>query len=155
MQQHHHQKHHQSHPIVPFLSSSLFLFSRWGGGPSSTDSPPKDSNDASGSGVDQVMQSMQSFKANQRLGSATSGILQELTTARVEGRSEDGKVRVIMNGKQFPVAVQVGDDIDLSTLNTALVQAMQDAHSKSVNYMESKMKTFYEDLGLPNPIVKK
>ena len=81
------------------------------------------------------MQSMQSFKTNQKLGSLTSSVLQELSTVRVEGRSEDGKIRVFMNGQQYPLAVQVGDDIDLTTINTALTQAMQDAHSKSFSLM--------------------
>lgn len=133
-------------------TDSLFLFSRWGGG--SSQEQQKDSTDSS-SGVDQVMQSMQSFKVNQRLGSLTSGVLQELSGARVEGRSEDGKIRVFMNGQQYPLAVQVGDDVDLATINTSLTQAMQDAHSKSCSLMESKMKSLYDELGLPNTAIKK
>ena len=133
-------------------TNSLFLFARWGGG--SSQEQQKDSTDSS-SGVDQVMQSMQSFKVNQRLGSLTSGVLQELSGARVEGRSEDGKIRVFMNGQQYPLAVQVGDDVDLATINTSLTQAMQDAHSKSCTLMESKMKSLYDELGLPNTAMKK
>jgi nucleoid-associated protein EbfC len=134
-------------------NNALFLFARWGSG-SSPEQQHRDSPDSL-SGVDQVMQSMQSFKTNQKLGSLTSGVLQELSAARVEGRSEDGKIRVVMNGQQYPMAVQVGDDIDLTTINTALTQAMQDAHSKSVSLMESKLKSFYDELGLPASALKK
>ena len=136
----------------PFVgaTNSLFLFARWG----STPEQQKDTSNPS-SEVDQVMQSMQSFKENQRLGSLTSGVLQELSGARVEGRSEDGKIRVFMNGQQYPVGVQVGDDVDVANINTSLTQAMQDAHSKSCSLMESKMKSLYEELGLPNTGVKK
>jgi DNA-binding protein YbaB len=134
-------------------NNALFLFARWGGGGSSPEQN-RDSPDSL-SGVDQVMQSMQSFKTNQKLGSLTSGVLQELSAVRVEGRSEDGKIRVVMNGQQYPLAVQVGDDVDLTTINTALTQAMQDAHLKSFSLMESKLKSFYDELGLPGSALKK
>lgn len=135
-------------------NNALFLFARWGGGGSTPEQQNRDSPDSL-SGVDQVMQSMQSFKTNQKLGSLTSSVLQELSTVRVEGRSEDGKIRVFMNGQQYPLAVQVGDDIDLTTINTALTQAMQDAHSKSFSLMESKLNRFYDELGLPGSALKK
>jgi DNA-binding protein YbaB len=129
--------------------SQLGLFNRWGGGSSTSNSNNEDS------GVDQVMDSMQSFKTNQRLGSLTSGMLQELASVTVEGRSEDGKVRVVMNGQQYPIACQVSDDADMITINSAMTEAMQDAHAKSLATMEAKMKSLYEDLGLPSSPTKK
>lgn len=129
--------------------SQLELFNRWGGGSSTSNSNNEDS------GVDQVMDSMQSFKTNQQLGSLTSGMLQELSSITVEGRSEDGKVRVMMNGQQYPIGCQVMDDVEMATINSAMTEAMQDAHAKSLATMEAKMKSLYEDLGLPAPPAKK
>lgn len=82
-------------------------------------------------------------------------MLQELSTVTVEGRSEDGKVRVVMNGQQYPVGCQVSDDVEMATLNSALTEAMQDAHAKSLATMEGKMKSLYDDLGLPTFPAKK
>jgi DNA-binding protein YbaB len=136
----------QSFPQRPVVSK-LDLFARWGGGGSSDNNNNNADSNNSG-GVEQVMQSMQSFKTNQKLGSLTGGLVQELASLTVEGRSEDGKIRVVMNGQQYPVACQVMDDVDMATLNSALMQAMQDAHAKSFSLMESKMKSLYDELGL-------
>jgi len=127
------------------LSPSLLelnLFTRWGGARS-------DNNKDDESGVSQVMSSMQSFKSNQKLGGLTSNLLQELNSATVEGRSEDGKARVVMNGQQYPKSCQLAEDTDAKTLSSAVVEAMQDAHAKSLAMMESKMKSVYDDIGLP------
>lgn len=139
--------------------SQLQLFTRWGSdansdgdnGNTNNNGNNNNNNDDSGDGavVDQVMQSMQSFKKNQQLGSLTSGLLQDLAGVNVEGRSDDGKVRVVMNGQQYPVGCQVMDDVDMATINSAITQAMQEAHAKSLALMESKMKGLYDDLGLP------
>mmetsp|Transcript_18132 Transcript_18132/g.27449 ORF Transcript_18132/g.27449 Transcript_18132/m.27449 type:complete len:161 (-) Transcript_18132:1096-1578(-) len=135
------------HDMIPPSLLELNLKARWGS--------RADSNKDDGSGVNQVMSSMQSFKSNQKLGGLTSSLLQELNSVTIEGRSEDGKARVVMNGQQYPISCQLADDTDVKTLSTAVVQAMQDAHAKSLALMESKMKTLYDDIGLPSPNAKK
>jgi DNA-binding protein YbaB len=134
---------------VTFNNVQMGLFTRWGGPAESGDT--KDETSA----VDQVMNSMQSFMTNQKLGGLTSNLLQELASATVEGRSDDGKVRIVMNGQQKPIGCQIADESDISTLPTSVTQAMKDAHAKSIALMESKMKSLYDDLGLSMQTQKK
>ena len=99
---------------------------------------------------------MKSFKSSQRIGDRTSAILQDLSNILVEGSAADGKVKVTCNGQQRPLGVQIDEAYFQSLqnnkegseeLSAALTKAMQEAHYKSTERMEEKMKSFYADLG--------
>lgn len=101
------------------------------------------------------MDSMNRFKTSQKVSDRTNLALQELALVTVEGSSADGKVKVLYNGKQQPVDVQIdevyfqslGRKSGAAELNIALTEAMKEAHKKAAAKMEDKLKTLYSDLG--------
>lgn len=102
-------------------------------------------------GVSGVVDSMENFKRVQRVGKMTARLTQELASTTVEGTAADGKVKVLMDCQQRPVNVFIDEDYHDSTgvmdLCTALTIAMQEAHGKSLERMEEKMKNLYSELG--------
>jgi len=107
------------------------------------------------SGVAGIMSSMNSFKTSQRVSDRTNAVLQDLANTMVEGTAADGKVKVTYNGQQRPMGVQIdegyfqslGRKSGAGELNTALKEAMQEAHKKSGLKMEEKLKALYAELG--------
>ena len=100
-----------------------------------------------------VMEQMDNLKASQRLGGATSGLLQELSNLSIEGSSSDGRIKVWLDGQQRPLRVELDDSCLSGSDSTyevasACLEAMQQAHSRSVERMDDKLKNFYKDLGL-------
>lgn len=105
------------------------------------------------------MDSMESLKASQRVGERTNGVLQDLSNIIVEGTAADGKVQVRFDGNGRPKGVQIDDGYfqnlkkkkdGVEELNIALTKAMNDAHSKSAEKMDERLKSFYSDLGFNN-----
>jgi len=104
-------------------------------------------------GVAGIMDSMENFKTSQQVAKFTHGLVQDLAGVTVEGVAVDGKVKVLFDGQQRPLAVQIDEaylksGVDASDLSTALTAAMKDAYQKSSEKMDDKMKSFYVDLGL-------
>lgn len=107
------------------------------------------------SGVAGIMNSMSNFKTSQRVSDRTNTVLQDLANTIVEGTAADGKVKVTFNGQQRPMGVQIDDGYFQSLgrktgageLNKALTEAMREAHTKSSQKMEEKLKALYSDLG--------
>ena len=101
-----------------------------------------------------MVDSMENLKRAQRAAKMTSRLVQDLSSTTVEGTAADGKVKVILDCQQRPVNVKIdegyveGMDADVSDLCSALTEAMTDAHSKSLEKMDEKMKSFYAELGL-------
>lgn len=102
-------------------------------------------------GVSGVVDSMENFKRVQRVGKMTARLTQELSQELVEGTAVDGKVKITMNCQQQPINVFIDENYHESTgaadLCTALTMAMKDAHGKSLDRMEEKMKNLYSELG--------
>lgn len=110
-------------------------------------------------GVAGIMDSMESFKTSQRVGERTNGVLQDLSNIIVEGTAADGKVQVRFDGNGRPKGVNIDDGYfqnlkkkkdGVEELNIALAKAMKDAHSKSAEKMDERLKSFYSDLGFNN-----
>jgi DNA-binding protein YbaB len=105
-------------------------------------------------GVAGTMDSMDSFKKAQRVGKRTSALVLELTATTVEGSSQDGKVKVIFDCQQRPIRTFIDEAYfeasDVSEVSDAITAAMKDAHAKSIERMDDKMKSFYSELGLPS-----
>ena len=107
------------------------------------------------SGVSEVMNSMNRFKTSQRVSERTNVVVQELAGVTVEGTSADGKVKVMFNGQQRPIGVQIdeayfqslGRKSGARELSVAINEAMKQAHEKSAAKMEEKLKALYSDLG--------
>lgn len=98
------------------------------------------------------MDSMENFKTAQQVGKMTNSLVQDLQKETYEGVAMEGKVKVVFDGQQRPIGVQIDEaylaGADASELNTALTSAMKDAYQKSSEKMDEKMKSFYIDLGL-------
>lgn len=99
-----------------------------------------------------IADSIESLKRTRRAGQSTQKLIQECSAITVEGSSSDGKVRVTVDCQQRPVKVTIEDSIidpsDSEELCSALVTAMQDAHTKSLDRMNGKLKSFYMKLGM-------
>ena len=110
------------------------------------------SNKAGLGGVAGIMDSMENFKTAQQVGKMTNALVQELAATTVEGVAVDGKVKVVFDGQQRPLGVQIDEtylaNVEASDLSVALTTAMKDAYRKSAERMDEKMKSFYVDLGL-------
>lgn len=104
-------------------------------------------------GVASIMESMDSFKKSQRIGKMTGALTQELRLTTVEGVAENGKVKVVVDCQQRPVSAFIDESFfetaDASDVAAAITVAMKDAHTKSTEKMEEKMKGFFNELGLP------
>lgn len=96
---------------------------------------------------------MENFKQSQELGRKTSALLAELSSTTVEGLAAGGKIKVLVDGQQKPMGVEIDDDyfetVAVEDLTEKLATAMQDAHDKSTKLMQDRMESLYSDIGLP------
>jgi DNA-binding protein YbaB len=139
------------------VASSSALHLNWWGS-KSTDLPAEQDVDVDGygkgsmGGVSGMVDSMENLKRAQRAGKMTRSLVDDLASTTVEGTAADGKVRVVLDCQQRPVTVNIDETylegVAVSDLCTSLTTAMNDAHSKSRDRMDEKMKTFYDELGL-------
>ena len=165
---------HAYHRLMS-TSTELHAFLWFGGGNNEDDhqnSTSTNNKNAANSKVNKslsnianIMDSMTSFKASQRLGERTGAALQDLSNTLVEGTAANGNVKVTLTAQQVPVGVFIDESYLQSLLGSpfpptsnnkeaadelsmALTQAMKDAHSKSTVKVEDKLKGLYSDLGL-------
>lgn len=133
-------------------SSRLYLNIGWFG--SRKKKRHQEDNAENLGGVASIVDSMGDLKTAQRVGQLTDALVKELSTTVVEGLAVDGKVKVTFDCQQKPVGVTIDESllsegVDATTLSNAVATAMQDAHSKSIERMDEKMKSLYAELGLP------
>ena len=71
----------------------------------------------------------------------------------VEGVAENGRVKVTMDGQQRPVSTYIDEAYleaaEAADVASAITIAMKDAHTKSTEKMDEKIKNFLNELGLP------
>jgi nucleoid-associated protein EbfC len=115
---------------------------------------PKDNNknNSPKGDVVTIMDSMDQLKRAQRVGKITASLVQELKSITVEGSSENGKVKVTLDGQQNPISTYVDENyyrekVDVNEFTNALTTAMKDAQMKSMEKMNEKMKNVYNELG--------
>ena len=75
----------------------------------------------------------------------------ELAQTEVECATKDGGVTVKVSGTQVPLSVAVSSELcgtGVENVSAELTKALKQAHSKSGNYAQDKMKGVYEELGL-------
>jgi DNA-binding YbaB/EbfC family protein len=107
-------------------------------------------------GVPGIMQSMDNFRKSQKIGKTTSMLVQELSSMVVEGTAENGKVKILFNGLQQPIGVQIDEgffEASSTTVNDfsdAINTAMKDGYNKSKEKMDDKMKGFFSQMNLPS-----
>lgn len=152
-------RHHYVHPSNRPQhdgETKLYIFSWFTGNNEENQKESTEKASESLGGVAGIMDSMESFKISQRVGERSSGVLQDLSNILVEGTAADGKVQVRFNGNGRPMGVHIDDGYfqslkkkkdGVEELNIALTKAMQDAHFKSSEKMDERLKSFYSDLG--------
>ena len=96
---------------------------------------------------------MENFKQSKEVGRKTSALLVDLSSTTVEGSAARGKIKVLVDGQQKPLGVEIDDDyfdtVGVEDLTEKLATAMQDAHDKSTKLMQEKMESLYAEIGLP------
>jgi DNA-binding protein YbaB len=106
-------------------------------------------------GVSGIMQSMDNFRKSQKIGKTTGMLVQELSSTVVEGTAENGKVKVLFNGLQQPIGIQIDEGFfeasstTVNDLTDAINTAMDDGYTKSKEKMDEKMKAFFLQMNLP------
>jgi DNA-binding protein YbaB len=130
----------------------------WFGREEQRNSTVQDLSKGSLGGVAGLMDSMDGYKRSQKIGKITNSLVQDLASTMVEGTAENGKVKVVYDCQQRPISCHIDEAYwqesaekgtsDFTDLANAVAAAMKDAHSKSMEQMEEKMKRFYSDLGL-------
>ncbi len=110
-------------------------------------------NNPSSSNMGTTATTMENFKQSQELGRKTSALLAELSSTTVEGSAAGGKIKVLVDGQQKPMGVEIDDEyfetVAVEDLTEKLATAMQDAHDKSTKLMQDRMESLYSDIGLP------
>ncbi|KAL3776202.1 hypothetical protein HJC23_011069 [Cyclotella cryptica] len=110
---------------------------------------------------------IENHRRSQEAAERTATIMEELSTSFVTGKSKAGSgamglgsgVKVIFDGTSRPISVEVDPNflfsssesgvISVEELNAAITEAMLDGYQQSGKLMGEKMKTLYEQLGLP------
>ena len=92
---------------------------------------------------------MENFKQNQELGKKTNALLQDLQSFSVDGVAATGKIKVLFDAQQRPIGVDIDEDylrnVNVDDLNENLLVALQDGHKKSMQIMQEKMFSLYDD----------
>jgi DNA-binding YbaB/EbfC family protein len=140
-------------------STSLFINLHWFGSKNENDEQNNGealAADGKGTlgGVSGIMESMDGFKKSQRIGKMTGALVHELSSMTVEGTAENGKVKVTFDCQQRPVDVFIDDayfdSANAADVSDAITTAMKEAHAKSTEKMDEKMKNFFAQVGLPS-----
>ncbi|CAM9596950.1 unnamed protein product [Choristocarpus tenellus] len=95
---------------------------------------------------------MEGLKKANEIGQKTKDLQKDLEGLRVEGLSEDGKVKVTMTGQQHPVGCEINPELmseGAEAVSEKVTQAMQRAHAESLALMSQKLAQLYSEMGLP------
>lgn len=98
-------------PVHRSGTTSLAINLGWFTGKNEVDKNRSDEDALSkdGKGIVSIMNSMESFKKSQRAGKMTASLVQELSSTIVEGSSPDGKIKVLYDGQQRPLSVDIDE----------------------------------------------
>ncbi|CAM9459573.1 unnamed protein product [Discosporangium mesarthrocarpum] len=95
---------------------------------------------------------MEGLKKANEIGQKTKDLQKDLEDLKVEGTSEDGKVKVTVTGQQMPVSCEINPDLlaeGAEAVQEKVAQAMSKAHMESLTLMSKKLAELYQDMGLP------
>ena len=85
------------------------------------------------------------------LATKSNTLTKDLAGTFVAGSAMEGKVKVTFTGTQVPMEVEITEEAlaaGAETLSAALTEAMKEGHAKSVQLQQTKLTSFYEELGL-------
>ena len=105
-----------------------------------------------GFGLGKMKELADAFKKAQQVQEGAKRLQEELEQMEIEGKSEDGLVKVVLNGNQEPLGVEISPDAlgqGAEALSTIVAAAMKDAYQKSTATMRSRMEELTSGLDLP------
>jgi len=105
-----------------------------------------------GLGLGKMKELADAFKKAQQVQEEAIKLQNELEQMEIEGQSEDGLVKVVMNGNQEPRRVEINPDAmdkGVEVLSQLVTAAMQDAYKKSAETMKASMEELTSGLKLP------
>ena len=105
-----------------------------------------------GLGLGKMKELAEAFKKAQQIQDDAKELQQELEEMRIEGKSADGLVSVIMSGNQEPINVDIKEEAlskNAEELSALVTSAVKDAYEQSTATMRDKMESLTGNLGLP------
>ena len=105
-----------------------------------------------GFGLGKMKELADAFKKAQQVQEGAKRLQEELEQMEIEGQSEDGLVKVVLNGNQEPRRVEISSDAlgqGAETLSATVTAAMRDAYEKSTATMRGRMEELTSGLDLP------
>ncbi|OKH35529.1 YbaB/EbfC family nucleoid-associated protein [[Phormidium ambiguum] IAM M-71] len=105
-----------------------------------------------GFGLGKMKELAEAFKKAQQVQEGAKRLQEELEVMEIEGQSDDGLVKVVLNGNQEPQRVEISPDAlaqGAEALSAIVTSAMKDAYSKSTATMRERMEELTSGLDLP------
>lgn len=105
-----------------------------------------------GFGLGKMKELAEAFKKAQQVQEGAKKLQEELEQMEIEGQSEDGLVKIVLNGNQEPRRVEISPDAlgqGAEALSAIVTAAMKDAYEKSTATMRSRMEELTSGLELP------
>lgn len=106
-----------------------------------------------GFGLGKMKELADAFKKAQQVQEGAKRLQEELEQMKIEGQSEDGLVKVVLNGNQEPQQVEISPEAvaqGAEALSAIVTSAMKDAYSKSTATMRERMEELTSGLDLPD-----
>ena len=107
-----------------------------------------------GFGLPNFGQLTEAFKKAKQIQQDAQKLQDELENMEIEGKSDDGMIKVWISGNQLPLRVQVDESILKSTkekIEQNILQAIQQAHDTSSSTMKERMNDLTGGLNLNLP----
>lgn len=105
-----------------------------------------------GFGLGKMKELADAFKKAQQVQEGAKKLQEELEQMEIQGQSEDGLVKVLVNGNQEPRRVEIAPEAleqGAEFLSQIVTEAMKDAYEKSTAMMRSRMEDLTSGLDLP------
>ena len=107
-----------------------------------------------GFGLPNFGQLTEAFKKAQQIQQDAQKLQEELDGMEISGKNEDGRINIWLSGNQLPLRVEIEPSIldeGKEKIESAILDALKDAHEISTSTMKEKMKELTGGLNLNLP----
>ena len=107
-----------------------------------------------GFGLPNFGQLTEAFKKAKQIQQDAQKLQEELEVMEIEGKSDDGMIKVWISGNQQPIRVEVNPNIlesDKERIEKNILQAIKNAHETSTSTMKEKMNNLTGGLNFNLP----
>lgn len=105
-----------------------------------------------GLGLGKMKELAEAFKKAQQVQQGAQQLQMELEEMKIEGKSSDGSVKVVVSGNQEPRSATISPEAiekGADALSALVTEAMKDAYEKSTETMRSRMEELTSSLNIP------